>query len=563
MSINFLGLNSGFDSGALVQQLVQVEVQNRIRPLETKQRNLEAEKDFISEISTEVAELRTAMGIDDLLDGTTTLLPRGVSSTDTDEEFLSVEADGSAAPQTFDLEINQLASNTKRTSTADVVAGITTATILDDVATKGAVTISTGTVTINGETQTFSLDTSTDDVADLVTFLDSFTGVSASYNANGHIDLTGVTSIGGAGDTSNLMSALGFNNAEISGGAVSSLQNLDALRPSDTLDTAGINGTTITINGEDITFDPSTTTINNLITTINSTPDTKVTASYDSLNGKFVLTNDDTGAISLTLSSSDSNIITQLNLSAGEVLGNNAEFTISTINGGTTLVSNDNEVTGIIDGVTLNLNKITSSAETISITRDKDAYRERIETILTSTSDLIKNLEAEGTSFATGFAQAIKNVITSYFSSATDTFKSGVEIGITSSLDADNNFSSYTIDQDTLEAAMDDDITAVHAVLFGSSGSSISPLSDGSDGIFVALQSLLDAYRDPDVPGEGILGDKSESVDTLIDNVEDDIESAQDSIDAFQARLQAQFSQLDVLTAELQNQQSALSGFLS
>ncbi len=561
MSINFLGLNSGFDSAALVQQLIQVETQARIQPLQKKSTTLQTEKTFIGGVTTDVGNLRTKMNIDNLLDGTDTLFPRSVATTDTDKEFFEVTAEGTAVPQKFNLTISHLASSTVRSSTANISAGITGATVLNNIATKNSTAVTTGTVTINGTTQTLTVDTAVDDVNDLLTFFQSFAGVGATLNANGHIDLTGITSLGGAGDTSSLISALGFNNATISAGNVSSLQNLDAMKPSSNLDTIGINGTNININGEDITFNPATDSINELITRINSNVDTKVTASYDALNGKMVLTNDDTGAVSLTVSSSDSNILTLFNITGGQVLGDNAEFSISTINGGATLVSNSNTVEGLIEGVTLQLNKITTGTETVTVSQDKDTYRKNIEAVLKDASAIIKKLEAQKSSFARSFAQSIKTLISTYFSDATNSYKSGVELGITTTLDGDNKFSSYTIDQEAFEEALAADEASVHAVLYGKTGTVVDPVSDGSSGILVQLRELLDTYSDPDVAAEGLLYQKGESLDTQISNVADDIENRQASITAYEKRLKAQFSALDTASAQLQSQQAALSAF--
>ncbi len=561
MAINFLGLNSGFDSGALVKQLVELEVQSRIQPLQTKLNTLKSDKTFFEAVDTDVRALKTLMNIDNLLDGSDTLFPRSVSSTDSDNEFITITADGTAAPQTFDIEVQQLATSTVRRSTANISAGITGATILDNIATKNAVEITDGTVTINGVTQTLAVDTAVDDVNDLITFFNSFAGVTASLNVNGHLDLTGLTSLGGAGDTSSLLNALGLDSAAITMGNASGLQNLDAMKPSSNLNTLGINGTNININGEDITFNPATDSITELITRINGNADTKVTAAYDSLNGQIVLTNDDTGAISLTLSSTDSNIITLFNLTAGETLGDNAEFTISTLNGGTTLISNSNTVEGLITGVTIDLEGLTSGPETITISQDKDAYREQIQDILDKTGAIVKKLEGKKDSFSRSFSQAIKSIISTYFSGATNSYKSAIEIGIAISLDGDNKFSGYTIDQDIFEDALDSDEGSLNALLFGQDGSSIDPLSDLSDGIFVQLRDLLDLYADPDVEANGILYSKEESLDTQITSTQDTMESRQASIDAYEKRLKAQYAALDTVSAQLQSQQSALSAF--
>lgn len=563
MSVSFLGLNSSFDSAALVEQLVAIETQNKVRPLETKRSELESNRSFLNSVGSSISSLQDLLQIEAIGDGDESLFPKSITSSDDDNEFVTVTAEDTAVSQTFDVTVSQLATNTVKKSANSVSIGINGASVLNTASYKGGATLSSGTVTINGETQTYTVDPATDDVNSMLTFLSSFTGITATLEANGHIKLDGVTNLGSSGDTSNLISALGLNNAEIVGGEVTGIQNIDVPLGSAKLSALGINGTVLTVNGTDISFDPAADSINDLVSRINTTTNAKVDASYDALNGELVLTNEETGALSLTLSSADSNIVTQLALT-DETLGDNAEFTISTLNGGATLVSNDNSVSGLIAGVTLDLEKATTGPVTITIGDDKQAYKDKINEVLDEVNDLIQRLNNRGDSFSRGLSSQIKNQISTFFSGSTaDAFKSGIEIGIKSSLDGDNKFSGFTLDETIFDAALDSNPAAVSTVLYGKTGTVVNALDDGSSGIFVLLNDLLDGYVDPDVPSEGIISQVTDSISNQINATDDAIERQENSIESLETRLRRDFTQLDLLNAEAQRQQAAVSGLFA
>ena len=153
--------------------------------------------------------------------------------------------------------------------------------------------------------QTLGTTTTVQTVLDF--FTNNFTGVTASL-VNGQVQLNGVTNLGSAGDESNLLSVLGLNNAFINAGTVTGIQNISTPRETDTLAALGITGTNISINGHELSFDPNVDTIDSLVRQINTTSATNVKASYDGLSGIFKLTNTKTGALTIPISSTDSNI---------------------------------------------------------------------------------------------------------------------------------------------------------------------------------------------------------------------------------------------------------------
>lgn len=563
-NVSFLGLNSSFDSASLVSQLVQLETQTRITPLETKKTNLQSENTFLTSIGSSVGDLRSSIGLSNISNGTTSLAPKKITTTDSTNTFLQVTSTDAAVAQTFDLSIQKLATNTIRKSSSPVKVDLTNASDISSANFKGGVTLSNGTVTINGVTATYTAD-GDPTIADIESFLTSFAGVTGTFNeSTGKFDLTGVTSLGSSGDTGNMLAALGLTNAQISVGNVSGIQNLEAVKANTLLTTLGVTGTQITINGTAISYDPNVDAISTLVARINTTAGAKVNASYDAVNGELIFSNKSTGALSITVSSDGD--ITPLNITGGaaETLGDNAEFTISTLNGGATLVSNSNTVTGLIQGLTFNLNKVTTSAVNVSIAEDASGYKDRINNLITKVNVLISNLKSRDDSFSRSLISRIKTALTKVVGvNGTDTYTSFIDLGLKSKLDSQGKFTGYELTSATFDAAFADNPTAVNSVLYGKTSTSYDPLSNGDSGIIVQFTDLLNAYVDPNVSTLGIIQSVKDSISNQIKTTDNRIERAQLSIDALEARLKKQFSQLDTINAQFKQQQSALASLTS
>ncbi|MCE2928667.1 MAG: flagellar filament capping protein FliD, partial [Candidatus Caenarcaniphilales bacterium] len=350
-------------------------------------------------------------------------------------------------------------------------------------------------------TQTFSNSSGT--LANIEGFLNSFAGVTGTFNTTtGKFDLTGVTSLGSSGDSSNLISALGLDNAPISGGNVTGIQNLEAVTGATKLNAIGVTGTKITINGADIAINTAAAgdSVADLITKINNSSTAKVAASFDAINGKITLNNKETGALAIT-TSGDGNI-NPLNLTA-QTLGDNAEFTISSINGGATLVSNSNTVDDLIDGVTINLAEVTTSPIKVTIAEDSSGYKTKINNFITDINKVLKTLRDKNDSFSRGLMSNIKTKLGGIAGAdGVDTYTSFIALGLKSNLDSEGKFTGYSLDSTKFDAAFAAAPDMVNKILWGNSSDadSIFPgLSNGDKGILVQVNDLLEDYVDPDV----------------------------------------------------------------
>lgn len=402
--------------------------------------------------------------------------------------------------------------------------------------------------------ETLGTDTNFGDILDFLN--NNFSGVTASL-VNGKVSLTGLSSLGSAGDTSNLLSALGLKNAKITAGSATGIQNVSIPKATSTLAGIGITGTSFSINGKEISFDPNTDTINSLITKINNDSDVKAKASYDILNGTFTLKNNQTGALSIPLSSSNSNILSVFSLNSEE-LGNNAEFQISTLNGGETLVSNTNTVSGLIPGISLELKEVTDTAINVSVFEDSSSYKTRLDEIVKQINDVTSFARTMKNRVGKRFDSSIKALLgTAFDANDSNRYKAFVDIGFKSTLSpVDNKFSGYTIDSSVFSAALARDPNAVNKLLYGKTDTEINPFDNGASGILVQLDSLLDSYLNTTT---GIFQAMNTNYDSQQKTLDSSIVRAQQSVDDYETRLVRQYAQLDSLNARMQQQQSAVA----
>ena len=425
----------------------------------------------------------------------------------------------------------------------------------------GASSISTSSVDSNIGTvfnlnnETLGTDTDFQDILDFLN--NNFTGVTASLTG-GKVSLNGVTSMGSSGDTTNLLSALGLSNAKINAGSVTGIQNLSSPKKTALLSSMGVTGTSLTINGKEITFAPNTDTIDQLIQKINNDGDVKAKASYDTLNGTFSLKNTQTGALSIPLSSGNSNILSVFALN-DEDLGDNAEFQISTQNNGETLVSNSNTVSGIIAGINLELKAVTEADAPIKVTisEDSSSYKSRLDAVLKQINDTLSFARGMKNRIGKRLDSSIKALLgTSLSSSDPNRYKSLVDIGFKSTLSVvDNKFSGYSLDS-KFSTALAQDPNAVNKLLYGKTDSEITPFDNGSSGILVQLDALLDTYVNS---SSGIIQAMSTTFDSRQKTLDSSLVRANNSVDDYEARLTKQYSRLDSLNAQLRQQQGAVS----
>ncbi len=272
-------------------------------------------------------------------------------------------------------------------------------------------TSTNGTFTINGVQITISDYTklSVNDVLGMIN--SSGAGVTATYDStNDRFVLTanepGNTSIS-LGDSSDTSDFLTIAKLTVLKGATKTTGTDEgSIDPTSPLAETGMTVTpssgTFTINGVSIYVDPTTDSMNDLIEKINNSG-AGVVASYDSVADKVTITADPSSSkvtsnadkITFGSSSDTSNILYALNIvdttgtekEEGSV-GTDAKFTID----GASYVRTSNTVDDVLAGVTLNLQGVSSSNVTLSITADTDTSLDAIATFVAEYNKVIEKL---------------------------------------------------------------------------------------------------------------------------------------------------------------------------
>ena len=473
------------------------------------------------------------------------------------------------------------------------------------------------TVTVDGKSKTIQLAeggyTDNDSlISDLNTKLGkSFSGVSASL-VDGKLQITGeVGSTISVSTTSDVGKALGLGGST----ATSYLNTSKTL--GELLGETG-DKLTMTINGKEFSF-AADTALESVLTAINSDSEVGVNVSFSKTTNSFTFTAEETGAsgkIDIMEKNADGtdNLAAKLfgatvdadgnKLTSNYVEGKNAELTVKINGQETTLKRSDNSFD--IDGLTVTLKgrfgyeggklldtaeedavTFTTSADADKIIKDVTSMVEDLNKILKSVHDaystqplkksnndryqpLTEDDEADMTESAiekynekakTGllFGDSDLSSLYSKLLASVDTTKLS-KLGITMSYS--NGQSTLEVDEDALRTALENNPDAVK-----------NAFTDASSGLMTRVKSTLDMYANTSSGSPGILVSKAGSAyasTSLLNNtLQEQLNDLDDEIEKWQNKLSDKvdyytrmFSQLEQLTAQMNNQSSMLAGLM-
>ena len=439
----------------------------------------------------------------------------------------------------------------------------------------------------------------------------SFSGVSASL-VDGKLQITGeVGSTISVSTTSDVGKALGLGGST----ATSYLNTSKTL--GELLGETG-DKLTMTINGKEFSF-AADTALESVLTAINSDSEVGVNVSFSKTTNSFTFTAEETGAsgkIDIMEKNADGtdNLAAKLfgatvdadgnKLTSNYVEGKNAELTVKINGQETTLTRSDNSFD--IDGLTVTLKgrfgyeggkllntaeedavTFTTSADADKIIKDVTSMVEDLNKILKSVHDaystqplkksnndryqpLTEDDEADMTESAiekynekakTGllFGDSDLSSLYSKLLASVDTTKLS-KLGITMSYS--NGQSTLEVDEDALRTALENNPDAVK-----------NAFTDASSGLMTRVKSTLDMYANTSSGSPGILVSKAGSAyastsllnNTLqeqLNDLDDEIEKWQDKLSDKVDYYTRMFSQLEQLTAQMNNQSSMLAGLM-
>lgn len=384
--LQLTGLASGFDWKSLVDNLMELE-RTPITRLQAEKTINDRKVTALSGLGTKLAELKTAS---DALKASGLFNGRSAASTTTNSNWLAIAGPGTATGN-YTFNILELATSSRRAGASDVgsgiaatadVSGVTLATLPTSTAVRA------GTFAVNGNAVTIDL---TDSLADVFNKISTATGgaVTAAYNpTTDRIELNSPSEIvlGAANDTSNFLSATRLANNGT--GAISSTTALGTTQLTRPLVDArlknaitAVDGTgagSFSINGVSISYNVNTDSLSTILGKINGSS-AGVTASFDSMNDRVVLTNKTTGDTGLAVSEASGGLLDALGLTGSSTLerGRNARYTV---NGGPELTSAGNTLDADSHGIEgLAVTARSQTSETIAVTANTEAMRKGID----------------------------------------------------------------------------------------------------------------------------------------------------------------------------------------
>lgn len=385
MDLGLSGLASGFDWRSLVSQLIQVEraPQQRMRQ---EQSTLQQRNSAYASIRTQLSALQSRL---ETLGDPSFFESR--SSENSDPTVATAQAAAGTPLGAYAFTFTQLATAARQHGLNNVGKALSTTDNVSALTLSSAPfssAIQSGTFTINGHQ--ISLET-TDTLQGVFDKIYVATGgaVTAAYSAaTDRISLTSADEItlAAATDTSNFLQAAklyntgsGLITSTTSLGAVQLTAGLSSANLTTALTDGGAGAGQFKVNGVAIQFSAT----DSLQTVLNRITDSAagVTASYDALHDRFILTNKSEGDFGIALEDVTGNFLAATGLSSGSLeRGKNLLYTI---NNGDQLISQSNTITEESSGIAgLSLTALKQGSVTIGISSDTARIKTAIDDFL-------------------------------------------------------------------------------------------------------------------------------------------------------------------------------------
>src|SRR5574344_311092 len=587
MSITVSGLGSGLDYDSWIDALVAIK-QKDIDAVSTQVTNVKTEQSTLNTLEKDYKSLQTAIKTFTNALSTEDVFNQKTATSSSDAVSASVTT--SATSQSLSVSVSQLATSTVAKSASTAAAYLSSTTKLSSLSS-GSFEAGTFSVYVNGTKNSITL-TSDETVDDVLSSLNSITGVSASLSNDGKLTIASSDSstysvtVGSSSDTSNLTDLMSLT---LSNGTYSSSKSIFTTNTADALTSSGefaagtITAGTFTIGSTSFTID-SSTTLDSIISSINSSS-AGVTASWDSNAGKMFLTSSSCGAVNINITAGDGTVgdtdasnftdimglttstwdsdgnlaSTALNTSS-QTLGTNAILTVN----GTQITSSSNTVTSAttgLTGVTLTLNSTTSSAATVAVTTDTSKITSALESVITAFNTAISATDTatatDGDLYGETILKSLRNNIRREATAAISglgSYTNLADIGITTgdyTTDTSASTSTLQLDSTKLASALASDPDSVKALLVG---------HGTTDGVFDTLNTTLTNSLNST---SGFFTTKDTTYDSKISTLNKKITKMTTALTKYKESLETKFQAMDTLISNLKKSATVFDSYFN
>ncbi len=317
----------------------------------------------------------------------------------------------------------------------------------------------------------------------------------------------------------------------------------------DTSSSIGATGTLrLDVGGSsfDVVIDGTNDSLDGIKNAINTATDnTGVTATVINVDtgSRLLLTSTQTGAASsVSLSDVSGTVATTLATST-VTAGQDAIFSLD----GNTVTSASNTVTGVIEGITLELNALgtAGSTETLSVARDNTAVQENVQAFVDAYNDLrgtigyLSKGDLQGDNTLISIESQLRNIFNTPPTGLGTGLQFLSEVGIKTERTGD-----LSLDTALLSQQLSDDFSGV-AQLFA---------NDNQGYAF-----RLEALAKDQLAIDGIIDTREDGINARIGRIDDQIDNYEYRLTLTEARYRAQFTALDGMLASMQSTSSFLS----
>ncbi len=575
MTISFSGLASGLDTSSWVEALVSVKQQD-VTKLNTKLQGYQTTKDTLTATRSSFSSLRTALEklTDAKFGGTFDLFAKN-SAKSSNEDVFTATVTSSAARQTYDVKVEQLATYTKALSKESA------SSVADDSTKLSSLGIKEGTLTayVNGVKNVVNIGKD-DTLGDLKARL-AEAGIKTEIDETGVLKFSAqnagdVVNIGATTDSTNLTSIVGLSRHE--DGSYASTNSLYKASLTTKLvgDDSGfrenITAGTFSIGDATFTIDDKTT-LSSLISQINNSDEAQAYAYWDDATGKLSITSKKEGASYINIEAGTSNFTDVMGFTEtqrdtdGSVLsskmyidtqelGLNAIFSIN----GTKMTSTSNVVTSDIsrmDGVTLTLNRVNTEDDgntTLTVSQDTSQLKDAINGFIDAYNSCLAKVnevtangaDLHGETSLTSLARTIKNYANSSNTTNGGIYKLLSDIGISTAKADGNNLSTDTyeleLDEEKFLKALEENPDSVKSILAG------------ENGVLTMMEGTIEQSLKATV---GFFDVKSSTLDSNIKKMNEKITKKNSSIETYRAQLEKKFSNMEQMISQMQQNYSS------
>lgn len=305
----------------------------------------------------------------------------------------------------------------------------------------------------------------------------------------------------------------------------------------------------------------ATDSLADIAAAINSS-DARVNASviYDGTDHRLLVRGLDTGAANEVSIAETGSVATGLSTPANTY--QNATDATIVLDGQFTISRSNNKFSDVVPGITITAQEVTTSSLTLKVEPDTDAQAEKIQGFIDAFNGAISaghlasgfgsiaasNKNLAGDSSVRTTLDRLSSVVSSPIGGLTGKYNMLAAVGVNLSNDG-----TLELDRVKLAAALEDDPDAVTKVFIGDEGA-------GIDGIMKTLGDTVKGLTDGN---DSVLELRKGVFDDEIKRLEEDELNLQRRLDDYETRLRKQFTDLEILISQIQQQGSGLAGFTS